>query len=452
MLKRFGFEMFNINLSKNWIFRWKEKNSHIIRTRKTKLLAEKGSDMTIIDELNDFIDVVEKYKMKMSLNETTIVNYDETRICYGSGNELALEWKGKERSNTLRVKTKCIASLVPFISAFEEVLMMVVVLKGKEGKNENETLVEIGLSTQPGYETRSKRTFPVYYIATDSGFLNSMVFHQAIIKFYEVWNAIHPRLNVWLFDDQLGAHLNNDSIIHAIKNNGIPFFFPSNCSHFLQPLDSTPFALLKKNINSIGGQTLFISDFFDKNQTSIAFSAIYQACERSFTPSVIKSGFPKTGIWPWNPQLIIENTQKNIEGKTDNSLDESQGKTVKAIVSAITNVRNEVKKKVEKIERQKSIISKNKLYCGFELAKIRENDKKEEEKQKEEKENKRKLKEQKKENSRNVRSKMQCSVDGCNCARMRDGKFLKECKICDILFCQKHQSNFKKHEKEHTYK
>ena len=43
-----------------------------------------------------------------------------------------------------------------------------------------------------------------------------------------------------------------------------------------------------------------------------------------------------------------------------------------SIVTAISNVKKEAEEKSGCIVRQKSVISKNKLYCGAELAQLRE--------------------------------------------------------------------------------
>ena len=51
--------------------------------------------------------------------------------------------------------------------------------------------------------------------------------------------------------DRLACHGDNESIT-ALKNIGLEcVYFPAHTSHFIQPLDQTPFALLKKDTSKL---------------------------------------------------------------------------------------------------------------------------------------------------------------------------------------------------------
>jgi hypothetical protein len=80
---------------------------------------------------------------------------------------------------------------------------------------------------------------------------------------------------------------------------------PSHSTHHLQPLDVSLFALLA--IYYINGlNKLMFNSLGMVNMSKRAFwSVFFPAWQQAFSEKNINSGFEKTGIWPYNPSLVL---------------------------------------------------------------------------------------------------------------------------------------------------
>jgi len=134
-------------------------------------------------------------------------------------------------------------------------------------------------------------------------------------KFCELWTTQHPGLNAWLFGEQLGAHIDESIVARSMQQHVFMWFFAANTSHFLQPLHCTPFAVLKKKLKELCTDSLSQALFTKEHKKSLLSSIVFEAIKESFTPEVIKSSFKRTGVWPWDPELIQRNAQENLDSK-----------------------------------------------------------------------------------------------------------------------------------------
>jgi hypothetical protein len=82
-----------------------------------------------------------------------------------------------------------------------------------------------------------------------------------------------------------------------------PFRFPSHSTHFLQPLDGVPFQQYKHVHGRVVNHVARLGGFdFDKNDF---FEELRDIRIKTFTARTIRHGWRERGIWPLNPQLIL---------------------------------------------------------------------------------------------------------------------------------------------------
>ena len=104
--------------------------------------------------------------------------------------------------------------------------------------------------------------------------------------------------------DRLACHGDNESIT-ALKNIGLEcVYFPAHTSHFIQPLDQTAFALLKRYFKIEFIRLSIMMYLNNKSNDDIIRSALIQAEVLAYTHINIKAGFDKAGIYPWQPKKI----------------------------------------------------------------------------------------------------------------------------------------------------
>jgi hypothetical protein len=264
----------------------------------------------MMDEVEVFISSVEAAQKRYAFREGTVVNYDECRVCYSSDGQLVMQWKGKERSNLQGTKSETLCSFLPFVGVDGTVIMSVYILKGKPNDSEDEILARVVL---PNEREGKRVSWPRFYAFTETGYINEEVFEKVMHKFIELWKLQHPGLHVNVFVDQLWSHINVSLIKYGIQNGVYLWFFVSNASHFMQPLDSTPNAHFKKNVRSYCGDAVFENLVANADLRSALFAAVYKAERDSYTRAVIKDGFLKTGIFPWDADKIRENARENIQ-------------------------------------------------------------------------------------------------------------------------------------------
>lgn len=116
-----------------------------------------------------------------------------------------------------------------------------------------------------------------------------------------------PRL---LICDGFGTHESLEILTYCLENNIILCRMPSHTSHKLQPCDVSVFAALKaayreqvEKLYRGGANTV------GKQHFTLLYS---RAREQAFTSRNIKSGWSKTGLYPFSPHRVLKDIQKPV--------------------------------------------------------------------------------------------------------------------------------------------
>jgi len=145
-------------ISRQWTSSFLQRHKDTLRERKAKYPAGKRADSAVLTDVDDFISAVELAREKYKLAAHTCVNDDETRIVLGSGNETVIEWKGKERANSLGTAYSALATLLIFVAANGEVLMSVIITKGTSSQDGSKIKATFAVEEAIfGHNTRSKK-------------------------------------------------------------------------------------------------------------------------------------------------------------------------------------------------------------------------------------------------------------------------------------------------------
>jgi hypothetical protein len=120
-----------IVMSDSALYSWIERHHSTIRKRKSKKLAKKRATKKSLDDVAQFCASLEYGLTNFVMQENNCINYDETRVVLGSGNQIRLERFDKNRPEKLGKREKMLGTLIPFVSAKGEVLMSVIIFKAK---------------------------------------------------------------------------------------------------------------------------------------------------------------------------------------------------------------------------------------------------------------------------------------------------------------------------------
>jgi len=169
-------------------------------------------------------------------------------------------------------------------------------------------------------------------------------------------------------------------------------WFAANTSQVIQPLDGAPYASLKANLRKARDDAYVSRSLEGRDLTQVIAEVTPHVERASFTPEVVTAGFRDRGVWPFDPDLIIERSKAEFLRNPDAEsevLNEAQ---------EVLNffIEKEKVKRPAKVEtkRVSGIKEKNTLYTPEELIEWDEQKKEEKRKEAEEKEAKKKEKEE----------------------------------------------------------
>lgn len=90
------------------------------------------------------------------------------------------------------------------------------------------------------------------------------------------------------------------------------FFLVAKATHFLQPLHAAPFGVFHRDLRRVNDQ--FVMDALSTGEgTRDALLAAAFHCERRcFTEAVVQGAFRTTGLWPFDPYVVIARARENL--------------------------------------------------------------------------------------------------------------------------------------------
>ncbi|KAJ8909638.1 hypothetical protein NQ315_015330 [Exocentrus adspersus] len=141
-------------------------------------------------------------------------------------------------------------------------------------------------------------------LVSSSGWMTSEVFPQVIKHFIKYSHSTKENPSLLIYDNHQ-SHISIEAIRTAKENGVTVLTLPPHCSHKLQPLDVSICFSFKSFYNSA------VDAWMIKNRGGTV--TIYEigefvsvAHDRAMTPQNIKSGFKKTGIFPFNDRVFSD--------------------------------------------------------------------------------------------------------------------------------------------------
>eukprot|EP00170_Pyropia_yezoensis_P002425 contig_10182_g2429 len=227
-------------LSASWLRRWVKRHKGQLTPRACKELSDQRAGPRVMQSVEEFCVELKELLEHHHFTAGGIMNYDEMRVVNKGGRMVIqrVESAEKERANALSTRHSTVASLLSFVAADGSVFLSAYVMKAKfeEGQVAD---VNFKLHAAP---KESRREWPRYDSWTETGFLDGDTFAQVVDLVATEWAVRNPSTSLLLFGDRLGAHMRPDTVEKAVDRQVYLFFLPPNTSHFLQPLDASPFA------------------------------------------------------------------------------------------------------------------------------------------------------------------------------------------------------------------
>ena len=109
-----------------------------------------------------------------------------------------------------------------------------------------------------------------------------------------------------LFVDGHSSHLNMKFTERCHELRILLVYYPPHSTHRLQPLDVSCFNPLANYYSQSLNDLIMQTAGFTAIRKRDFFSLFWTAYEKTFNKKIIGSAFEKTGIWPFNPSIVLD--------------------------------------------------------------------------------------------------------------------------------------------------
>ncbi|XP_071952888.1 uncharacterized protein [Antedon mediterranea] len=217
-----------------------------------------------------------------------LFNVDETGFPLGVKNERVLTARGARNVYQQTLTTSQQITVVGACNAAGSYIPPLIIFPG----------LRFGYNALEGAPDHSS------FAKSKTGYINSEIFFEYLSNhFLPYVKSLHVYFPIVLFVDGHSAHLNIDTAEFCVKEKIILYCLPSHSSHLMQPLDVAVYKSLKTSWNKAVRK--WMTDHYGQYVTKQSFSSVFAvAWEESAKKKYARSGFRKSGLYPFNANAI----------------------------------------------------------------------------------------------------------------------------------------------------
>ena len=228
-------------------------------------------------------DTLEKYDLLN--NPSQLYNVDETGMPLDHRPPKIVTTRGQRKVRCRTSGNKSQITVIACVSAVGQVIPPFVIFDSKS-LNQQWTIGEV-----PGSR----------YGLSSSGWVDTELF-KSWLKDHLLKYAVGTRPLLLVLDGH-STHYQPELIKYAKSNDVVLMCLPPHTTHESQPLDASVFKPLKQNWNAACSK--FMQQNPGKVITKCNFSSLLsEAWNKTMVPTVITAGFRRSGIYPFNPDII----------------------------------------------------------------------------------------------------------------------------------------------------
>lgn len=297
------------------------------------------------DQIEAFIESYEKMERLILPDGSNLVNADEVPVGqYSASSAKVWAAMGRPKVGSLVEKSENLRTLIPFLSANGKVLMVVLVYVFP--KSESKIQIHVPLA----FENRKTPPFPVFICTAPKGFVNIELWTSIMDTWaQQSFNNFYQKGSVLLCDN-LSSHVNPEVVRSCYKKNVFIWTIPPHSSHFLQPNDNGSNAAIKKGVAERKSKENIATVLANLQPSRIVSVVLLQSIEQCLTPQVVTSSWRTTGIWPWDPETIRQESQPYLKPDENSSPTGQTSSYIERITSQINQV-------IEQQSPQKVVVS-----------------------------------------------------------------------------------------------
>lgn len=271
----------------DWFLSFRQRhNLSIKKPQPVEYLRKKMTDPFII---NEYFTILEKTLHELELSDPKrIWNLDETSVCLDPTKTKVVGARGEPCTRTTCGTAKENITVLTTVNAAGQKLDPLIVFKGRH------------MYKQWMLESPEKYDFNLAYAASKRGWMETNIFYDYMLKVI-IPNLGEDRPVLLLYDGHV-SHVDDKVVALAVENNITILKLPAHTSHLLQPLDLAVFKSFKAiwDKSLVKWQRQNVGTKLRKQNFAKMFAEAWQETK----PQVIRNGFKKGGIYPFNPAII----------------------------------------------------------------------------------------------------------------------------------------------------
>jgi len=183
---------------------------------------------------------------------------------------------------------------------------------------------------------------------SESALISEVIFKKTLHNFanvmkdhFETLLGSHPLL---LFTDNLRCHCTKGVLELAEQLHVHLNMFSPNSSHFLAPLDNKMFAVFKSKLEMGYDEMLEASSLTGTKHKAPLCAVIRDAFFVAFAPPVVRESYANVGVWPFRPDIVMENARKKTIHKTLKKVKAAESLSTQIVKATVVYHELEVKK------------------------------------------------------------------------------------------------------------
>lgn len=340
---------------------------HILKLRTGKIFAPLPDPKLAMDSVKTFIESYSQWRKQNPVPPERKINADETGLVVDVERLVgrAILYIELERCNLHLPSPTGHVSMLPFVTASGETLMVVFVVSAepKEGGSMATTLDANALRELSGYG------IPVYFAFNTNGYIGHNLWVKIIEKLIVLIGQPGTSTCYELFLDNSSVHKSEALEQHCLHHGIKLVFLPPRCTPFLQPLDSIPFAAMKKFIKSEVAQDLYQAACGKGDLLWFLIRATLRVLPKAFSKECVAKAWRSTGLEPWDPDLVLEMAKTVLNPNDELSNGESRNPLYDAAVEIMPAVRTLMKQPritVKRVVPQNTLLTLDALQNSLE--------------------------------------------------------------------------------------
>ena len=281
----------------NWTKRFIKRHNYCKKLQKKIQMDRQTAEQP--QRMLEYFNRLRKAIEDEGIQPTDIWNMDETGFRIGAGKDQLVVTKRDRQHYFGLPENRESATSVEAISAAGEHIPAFVILSGQ---------LHMARWFQPELDE------DLVVALSPTGYSNDQLSLAWIHHFQEhTAKRTQGRRRLLILDGH-GSHHTIEFIKYCEKHEIVPFGLPPHLTHILQPLDVVVFQPLKHYYSK--ELDIMVRDGLT-NISKIEFlQCIQQARRQAFKKATISSAFKKTGIWPFNPQVVLDVLQQRVPQRT----------------------------------------------------------------------------------------------------------------------------------------